>query len=88
MLVKPGKMMVTRSIVVMTALILALSIISGASLVNIMIIKGEEYQSDASEQQLYDSLITAPRGDIYDCNMQLLATSSAACSSAIRCAGS
>ena len=78
MLVKPGKMMVTRSIVVMTALILALSIISGASLVNIMIIKGEEYQSDASEQQLYDSLITAPRGDIYDCNMQLLATSSAA----------
>ena len=40
MLVKPGKMMVTRSIVVMTALILALSIISGASLVNIMIIKG------------------------------------------------
>lgn len=78
MLVKPGKMMVTRSLVVMTALILALSIISGASLVNIMIIKGEEYQSDASEQQLYDSLITAPRGDIYDCNMQLLATSSAA----------
>ncbi len=78
MLVKPGKMMVTRSLVVMTVLILALSIISGASLVNIMIIKGEEYQSDASEQQLYDSLITAPRGDIYDCNMQLLATSSAA----------
>ena len=47
--VKPGKMMVTRTIVVMTALILALSIISGASLVNIMIIKGEKYQNDASE---------------------------------------
>lgn len=75
---KPGKTMITRAIVVMTALILALSLVSGASLVNIMIIKGEEYQNDASEQQLYDSLVTAPRGDIYDRNMQVLATSSTA----------
>ena len=43
-----------------------------------MIIKGEKYQKDASEQQLYDSLVTAPRGDIYDRNMQKLATSSPA----------
>ena len=71
-------MMVTRAIVVMTALILALSIVSGASLVNIMVINGEKYQNDASEQQLYDSLVTAPRGDIYDRNMQILATSSPA----------
>ena len=78
MSVKPGKTMITRTVVVMTALILALSLVSGASLVNIMIIKGEEYQNDASEQQLYDSLVTAPRGDIYDRNMQVLATSSTA----------
>ena len=78
MSVKPGKIMVTRTIVVMTALILALSIVSGASLVNIMVIKGEKYQNDASEQQLYDSIVTAPRGDIYDRNMQKLATSSPA----------
>ena len=70
--------MVTRSVIVMTALILALSIVSGVSLVNIMIIKGEEYQNDASEQQLYDSLVTAPRCDIYDRNMQILARSSPA----------
>ena len=69
MSVKPGKIMVTRAIVVMIALILALSIVSGASLVNIMVINGEKYQNDASEQQLYDSLVTAPRGDIYDRNM-------------------
>ena len=75
---KPSKLMVTRSVIVMTALILALSIVSGVSLVNIMIIKGEEYQNDASEQQLYDSLVTAPRGDIYDRNMQILARSSPA----------
>lgn len=78
MSLKPGKTMITRTIVVMTVLILSLSLVSGASLVNIMIIKGEEYQNDASEQQLYDSLVTAPRGDIYDRNMQVLATSSTA----------
>ena len=75
---KPSKLMVTRSVIVMTALILALSIVSGVSLVNILIIKGEEYQNDDSEQQLYDSLVTAPRGDIYDRNMQILAPSSPA----------
>ena len=78
MSLKPGKMMVTRIVVVMIVLILSLSLVSAASLVNIMIIKGEEYQNDASEQQLYDSLVTAPRGDIYDRNMQTLAQSSPA----------
>ena len=78
MSVKPGKMMATRIVVVMMVLILSLSLVSAASLVNIMIIKGEEYQNDASEQQLYDSLVTAPRGDIYDRNMQILAQSSPA----------
>ena len=77
-MLKPGKMMVTRIIVVMVIVILCLSLISTASLVNIMIINGEKYQSKASEQQLYDSLVTAPRGDIYDKNMQVLATSSTA----------
>lgn len=75
---KPGKMMITRILVVMLVIILCLSIVSGASLVNIMVINGEKYQSQASEQQLYDSLVTAPRGDIYDRNMQVLATSSTA----------
>ncbi len=73
---KPGKMMITRIAVVMLVIIIALSGVSGYRLVNIMIINGEKYQNDASEQQLYDSLITAPRGDIYDRNMRKLATSS------------
>lgn len=77
-MLKPGKMMVTRIIVVMVIVILCLSLVSTASLVNIMILNGEKYQSEASKQQLYDSLITAPRGDIYDRNMQVLATSSTA----------
>ena len=78
MAVKPGKMMITRIVVIMIIMILSLSIVSGSSLVNIMIINGEKYQSKASEQQLYDSLVTAPRGDIYDRNMQILATSTTA----------
>ena len=78
MAMKPGKQMIIRIIAVMMVLILALSCVSTYSLVNIMIINGEKYQNAASEQQLYDSLITAPRGDIYDRNMQTLATSSTA----------
>ena len=58
--------------------VLCLTIVSTSSLVKIMIINGEEYQAKASEQQLYDSLISAPRGDIYDSSMNLLATSSPA----------
>ena len=78
MAVKPGKNMVLRTAIVMILVIAVFFAASGIRLINIMIIKGEEYQSKASEQQLYDSLITAPRGDIYDRNMQKLATSSTA----------
>lgn len=78
MSVRPNKQMLKRAVIVMTAVVLCLTIISSVSLVKIMIVKGEEYQALASEQQLYDSLITAPRGDIYDSNMNLLATSSPA----------
>ncbi len=75
---KPGKIMITRTWTVMIILVLCLSLISTGSLVNIMILKGEKYQNEASKQQLYDSLVAAPRGDIYDRNMQILATSSTA----------
>ena len=75
MALKPGKQMITRIISVMLVMVIALVGVSGYSLVKIMIVNGEKYQNDASEQQLYDSLITAPRGDIYDRNMQTLATS-------------
>ncbi len=78
MALKPGKQMITRTVAVMLVVILLFFSVSGYRLVNIMIINGEKYQNEASEQQLYDSLITAPRGDIYDCNMQTLATSATA----------
>ncbi len=78
MSIRPGRQMLVRIIVVMVVMILALTIVSGTSLVKIMIVDGEKYQSDASKQQLYDNLVSAPRGDIYDCNMKVLATSSTA----------
>lgn len=78
MSVRPNKLMLKRAVIVMVIVVLCLTLISTTSLVRIMIVKGEEYQAKASEQQLYDSLITAPRGDIYDSNMNLLATSSPA----------
>lgn len=78
MAVKLGKPMMGRMRFVTFFLIFALFAVSAVSLVYTMIFKGEEYQSKASEQQLYDNLVTAPRGDIYDKNMNLLATSSTA----------
>lgn len=78
MSVKPNKQMLLRSMIVMVCVILAMTLVSVGSLVNIMIINGDKYQSLASEQQLYDNLVSAPRGDIYDRNMKLLATSSTA----------
>ena len=78
MSLKPNKQMLVRSMIVMISVILAMTIISAGSLFNIMILNGEKYQSLASEQQLYDNLVSAPRGDIYDRNMKILATSSTA----------
>ena len=78
MAVRPTKQMLKRAVIVMTCVILCLTIVSSVSLVKIMIVNGEQYQAKASQQQLYDSLITAPRGNIYDSSMNILATSSPA----------
>ncbi len=77
-MLRPNKMMLFRMKLILAIVSVCLSAVSILSLFNIMILNGEEYQSKASEQQLYDSLVTAPRGDIYDRNMQTLATSSTA----------
>ncbi len=75
---KPNKTMITRIFCTMLALVILFVGISGVRLFDIAVINGEKYQNAALEQQLYDTLISAPRGDIYDKNMNLLATSSTA----------
>ena len=78
MSIKPNKQMMVRSRLVLTIMLLCLTLVTTGSLAKIMIIDGNMYRAKASEQQLYDSMISAPRGDIYDNNMNLLATSSPA----------
>lgn len=74
---RPGlsKIMWRRMLCVMLAMVIILAGVIGARLFYITAIKGEEYQAKASEQQLYDTTLAAPRGDIYDVNMKKLATS-------------
>lgn len=75
---RPNNQMLFRSKFVLYIVVVALTLVSFISLFNIMIYNGDKYQSLASEQQLYDNLVTAPRGDVYDRNMSVLATSSTA----------
>lgn len=56
-------------------MIIVMFCVSGYRLGNIMLVNGEFYKEKATQQQLYDTQTTALRGDIYDCNMNLLATS-------------
>ncbi len=72
------KKMMQRIIATLLVVVIFTVSLSVGSLVNISILNGEKYQNMALEQQLYDTLLTAPRGDIYDANMNLLATSSTA----------
>ena len=72
---KVSRQMFKRIRIIM-AFILALTIcITSFRLVTIMLIRGEEYQSKASAQQLHDANITPERGSIYDTNMNVLAKS-------------
>ncbi len=75
---KPSKTMIMRAFIIMLAVVIVFVSVTAVRLVNIAVINGEKYQNAALEQQLYDSLLSAPRGDIYDRNMNLLATSSPA----------
>ena len=75
MSIKPTKLMWKRMITVVLIITLSMFCVIGYKLTDIMIVNGDFYKEKASEQQLYDTETTALRGDIYDCNMQLLATS-------------
>ncbi|MBR2044318.1 MAG: PASTA domain-containing protein [Clostridia bacterium] len=75
---KPNKTMLFRMFVVLLCVVVITVGVAGYRLCLIMLVRGEKYQGLASEQQLYDSLITAPRGNIYDKNMNVLATSTTA----------
>ncbi len=78
MALKASKLMLKRILIIMLAIVIAFVSVTSVRLVKIMIIDGEKMQSLASEQQLYDTLVSAPRGNIYDSKMNLLAKSDTA----------
>ncbi len=75
---KANKMMLRRMLIILLCFVLAFVSVGSVRLIKLMIVDGEKLQSMASEQQLYDTLVSAPRGNIYDCKMSLLAKSDTA----------
>lgn len=71
----PTKTMSFRMLITVIVVVCGLFLTCGISLANIMLVQGEKYQQKASQQQLYDIETTAERGEIYDSNMEVLATS-------------
>ncbi len=71
----PTKQMCNRMIAVAVALSIILVGVCGVSLFNIMVIHGKKYSTEAADQQLKTVTLKAERGDIYDCNGKVLATS-------------
>lgn len=71
----PTKSIWYRALVVLLAFTVVGFGATGYGLVNTMFVHGEEYAKLAEQQQLQDIVTKAKRGDIYDCNMNVLATS-------------
>ncbi len=63
-----------RSIIVLV-LIMALFIVNIGALFTVQIVNGDTYKAYAEGNQLEDNVISAQRGIIYDCNMNILAES-------------
>ena len=75
---KLNRSMMIRILVVLIATVVLFVSVTSYRLGSIMLINGSKYQSLASEQQLYDTLVSAPRGNIYDAKMNILAKSDTA----------
>ena len=71
----PTKSMISRMFAIMLILAIGFLSVGAVRLTKLMIIDSNFYQQKASEQQLYDAELSAVRGNIYDRNMNVLATS-------------
>ncbi len=72
------KSMRVRMFAIICVIVLVFFGAASVNLVKIMIINGEDYKAKAAAQQLSDTTLSAKRGDIYDCNYEMLATSATA----------
>ena len=71
----PTRTMWVRMMIIMLVLTIGMLGVTGVRLAIIMIADSEFYQEKAAQQQLYDTVLSPTRGDIFDCNMNTLATS-------------
>ncbi|MBQ4155357.1 MAG: PASTA domain-containing protein [Clostridia bacterium] len=71
----PSQNLFKRALVVLLAFTIIGFGATGFGLINTIIIHGEEYAKKAEQQQLQDIVTKAKRGNIYDRNMNVLATS-------------
>ncbi|MGI6270322.1 MAG: penicillin-binding transpeptidase domain-containing protein [Candidatus Howiella sp.] len=71
----PTKSMWTRMMAIMLVLVIGFMGVSIVRLTQLMVIDSAFYQEKASEQQLYDTELSPERGNIYDANRNILATS-------------
>ena len=63
---KINRSMMIRMLVVLLSVVIVFASVTTYQLGKIMLVDGSKYQTLASEQQLYDTLVSAPRGKIYD----------------------
>ncbi len=71
----PDKSMLSRTLVLMLVCGIAAFSVLGARLFYLQIIKHDEYEAAAIEQQLRETVLDTGRGTIYDRNMDILAIS-------------
>ena len=75
MSVKPSMNMKKKMLIMTLVLVIGGFGSALVSLVNIMFVHGEEYSKMAADQQSMNTTLAAERGNIYDTNMNILATS-------------
>lgn len=71
----PNSMMLRRTLVLTIVCGIAAFIVLGVRLYYLQVVKHDDYESAAIEQQVRSTTITADRGSIYDRNMKILAMS-------------
>lgn len=75
MSVKPTMNMKKKMLIMTLVLVIGGFGSALVSLINIMFVHGEEYSKMAADQQSMNTTLAAERGNIYDTNMNILATS-------------
>lgn len=71
----PNQTMLRRTLFLMAVCGIVAFIVLAVKLYNIQIVKHDEYESAAVEQQVRETTVSADRGAIYDCNGKILAMS-------------